>query len=166
MYNIRNAIVSDSVALVKIIPQIDEETPYMKRSHGEFTLSIKEEERIIQDIINDSERAMFVAEYDGVIIGSLGISRNKLKKYTHTSSFGMGILKEFWGLGIGSKLIDHAIEWATFKGIRRMCLEVVSTNERAINLYVKKGFRVEGILENHIKIDGKYFDVIIMAKKI
>lgn len=32
---------------------------------------------------------MFVAEYNSEVVGTLGISQNSLKKYSHTASFGM-----------------------------------------------------------------------------
>ncbi|WP_250159645.1 GNAT family N-acetyltransferase [Bacillus toyonensis] len=48
-------------------------------------------------------------------------------------------------MGIGSKLLSHFIEWAKEQeGLEKICMDVFSNNERAINLYKRLGFKEEG----------------------
>ncbi|MDA1761002.1 GNAT family N-acetyltransferase [Bacillus cereus] len=51
----------------------------------------------------------------------------------------------FIGMGIGSKLLSHFIEWAKEQeGLEKICMDVFSNNERTINLYKRLGFKEEG----------------------
>lgn len=48
-------------------------------------------------------------------------------------------------------------------GYEKISLSVFSTNKRAINLYKKFGFEIEGVKKKEIKIDEEYVDEILMA---
>ncbi|GAB2700938.1 hypothetical protein GCM10027018_20300 [Paenibacillus thermoaerophilus] len=46
-----------------------------------------------------------------------------------------------------------------------MTLNVLETNEKAIQLYKRFGFEVEGILKNDkVLSDGKYYNTIMMGR--
>lgn len=47
--------------------------------------------------------------------------------------------------------------------LHKISLEVLSTNKRAINLYLKLGFRREGIKRDEVFKGNKYVDSIIMS---
>ena len=48
-------------------------------------------------------------------------------------------------------------------GLHKITLEVLSTNERAINLYKKIGFVLEGVKRDEVLKSGKWIDSIIMS---
>jgi ribosomal protein S18 acetylase RimI-like enzyme len=75
----------------------------------------------------------------------------------------MGVLKEYRRRGIGTKLMDNAIDAAKDFGMEKIELEVYTSNIPAINLYEKRGFILEGIKKKARKLDGEYFDLKIMA---
>jgi len=56
------------------------------------------------------------------------------------------------------------IDWLKSKAVEKIWLTVFSTNKRAIALYEKIGFEIEGIQKNHIKIRDEYINRIFMAK--
>ncbi len=86
-----------------------------------------------------------VVEFNDQVIGFLSFSRSSYMRLHHAGSFGMGIKPEFGNAGIGTKLLSHFIEWAKEQeGLEKVCLDVFSNNERAINLYKRLGFREEG----------------------
>ena len=75
--------------------------------------------------------------------------------------------KEYWGLGIGSALIELMSEKAVENGYEQMELEVVSSNERAIGLYKKMGFVKTGEIPDAMKFkDGTYYGLDIMVKNL
>jgi RimJ/RimL family protein N-acetyltransferase len=71
----------------------------------------------------------------------------------------MSVRKQYWGLGIGSLMLDTLIEWArSTQIVKKINLRVRTDNQRAILLYERKGFVMEGTIRKEIFLDGKYFD--------
>ena len=60
-------------------------------------------------------------------------------------------------------MMNYMIEWAKKNGYEKVSLAVFSTNKRAINLYKKFGFEIEGAKKREIKINEEYMDEILMA---
>ena len=85
------------------------------------------------------------------------------KKNRHTASLGIAIRSGHRSQGHGTRLIENAIEWSRSKGIEKIGLEVFSTNTKAIEVYKKIGFTIEGIRARQFKIDGNYVDDVFMA---
>ncbi|MFT8477424.1 MAG: GNAT family N-acetyltransferase [Liquorilactobacillus sp.] len=110
--------------------------------------------------LNDKLQASvaFVAQDDKAakIIGLAQISRKLRIRYMNQAEFAISVDEECWGQHIGSKLIEACIAWATKKwDIDGIYLEVLSDNQRAINLYKKYGFEIVGNLPILLTIDGQ-----------
>lgn len=87
---------------------------------------------------SDVEICAFV---DGRLVGSGGINMVKDRDKTrHRAEFGISVIKDYWGLGIGNELTKACIEAAKNAGYLQIELEAVAENERAISLYRKFGF--------------------------
>jgi L-phenylalanine/L-methionine N-acetyltransferase len=82
----------------------------------------------------------------------------------HVGCLGMGVMAEFRGQGIGSKLLASVIQHAWANGLKRLELEVFADNEVAIALYKKHGFVQEGVKRFARVVDGHYQDIIVMAQ--
>ena len=68
-----------------------------------------------------------------------------------------------WGQGVGRKCTQFVLEYGFEDlNLNRIYLSVLATNERAINLYLKIGFREEGKLEQAQYKGGCYVDVVLM----
>lgn len=109
-----------------------------------------------------------VAEQDSNIVGMLNATKGSRKRVKHICMFGISIQEEHCNNGLGSKMIHRLLDWAKEdKEIEKVCLEVFSHNERAIHVYKKLGFKVEGRKERHVKFeDGTYSDELIMGRFI
>ena len=66
------------------------------------------------------------------------------RKGAHRARFGLSILKEYWGMGIGRVLMEASIDCARQAGYTQLELEVVADNERAVSLYRCAGFEEYG----------------------
>ncbi|WP_417028972.1 GNAT family N-acetyltransferase, partial [Cloacibacillus evryensis] len=74
-------------------------------------------------------------------VGTAGIEAvGKNYKVLHRVSFGIGIDKAYWGLGIGKQLTKTCIECAREAGHTQLELEVVLENTHAMSMYKKTGF--------------------------
>ena len=66
------------------------------------------------------------------------------RKVAHRARFGISVLQEYWGMGIGRMLMDASIDCARQAGYTQLELEVVADNERAVSLYRCAGFEEYG----------------------
>jgi ribosomal protein S18 acetylase RimI-like enzyme len=105
----------------------------------------------------------FIAIDGDKVVGWCDLRNQDFPIFKHTGTVGMGIIKEYRGQGIGEKLLKTTIDAAQKMGLKRIELNVRETNTVAIALYKKIGFKIEGVLENAIYLDGAYVNNLAMA---
>ncbi len=93
---------------------------------------------------------VLVADLGGKVVGYIAIS--ELGRDAKIISF--AVKKEFRRKGIGTKLLDTAINICKEKGKEKLFLEVRVSNIPAQSLYKKKGFKVVKIIPNYYS-DGE-----------
>jgi ribosomal protein S18 acetylase RimI-like enzyme len=164
-YIIRSAMEKNAKSLSEVRVQIDGETENMDREQGEAYI---DESGFKQVIKEDTERAnnlFLVAEVNGKIVGFCRCEGNQLKRSSHKVEFGVCVLKDYWGYGIGKSFLEESIQWADTSGIQKISLNVLETNDKAIKLYQKYGFEVEGTLKNDkLLSDGNFYSTILMGR--
>lgn len=97
------------------------------------------------------------------ILGQCEISSLDWDAATHVGSLGVIVRKGYRDLGIGFQIIDMAIrESKSVNNKEKIILSCFSTNQRAIHLYKKMGFKVIGKREKQFYMDSKYHDEILM----
>ncbi|MFT5431596.1 MAG: putative acetyltransferase [Myxococcota bacterium] len=100
-----------------------------------------------------------------VIVGTLGLHTARHVRRRHAAEIGMAVHEDWTGKGIGSALLEEALETAdAWFGLIRLELSVFIDNEAAVALYTKHGFEVEGCLQKYAFRDGRYEDVFTMAR--
>lgn len=164
-YFIRSAMEKDAKSLSEVRVQIDGETENLDREPGEAYIN---ETGFINMIKEDSEQVnnlFLVAEVNDRIVGFSRCEGNQLKRSSHKVEFGVCVLKEYWGYGIGKKFLEESILWADAAGIKKMNLNVLETNDKAIKLYQIYGFEVEGILKyDKLLSDGNFYNTVLMGR--
>lgn len=114
--------------------------------------------------LNGDEVLFIVAVVDGKLVGNLDLVKyGATPKTEHVRYLDMAILDGYRSIGVGSALMDYCVEWARNKGLKKIILEVFSSNVRAIELYRKFGFVVEGTNRGAVKLLGKIADIIQMG---
>ena len=82
---------------------------------------------------------------DGKVAGTAGIEAvGKKYKVKHRAEFGISVLREYWGLGLGKALTQACIQCARDAGYVQLELNVVAGNDRAISMYRDMGFEEFG----------------------
>ena len=107
-----------------------------------------------------------VACADGEVVGQLGLhtSPNRPRR-RHVGQIGMAVRDDWQGKGVGSALMQAAIDLADkWLNLSRLELEVYTDNERALKLYQKFGFISEGTAIDFAFRDGQFVDVYLMAR--
>ncbi len=94
---------------------------------------------LLQMIVNDGTdmASSSVVRWDGELVAAAMIARRGWS----SRLAGMAVVAEARGQGVGTWLVQRLIEDAQARGERRICLEVISENEPAIQIYQKAGFR-------------------------
>lgn len=85
-------------------------------------------------------------------------------RLSHTATFFLFLEPDSWGKGIGTRTIQFLEDVIRSRGYIRMDCMVVIHNDRAIRLYEQMGFKREGIKQKAYLFDGKYTDLLLMAK--
>lgn len=165
---IRKPRLEDAEHIIMVISKSDTESPFLARNKGEFNTTVEKERKIIADVLQNADNTWFVAEYDGKVVGqcSVGLVRG-YQRYRHRAEVAFVLLKEYWNLGIGGKMMDECLKWCSENSILQVELDVVTTNERALNMYRSFGFEIIGTLPRALRyIDGTFADEYKMIKRI
>jgi ribosomal protein S18 acetylase RimI-like enzyme len=90
---------------------------------------------------------VFVAEFDGAIVGTYFLRANQLGGGAHVSNCGYVTAGHASGRGVARALCAHSLVRARERGFRAMQYNfVVASNERAVRLWQAMGFSIVGRL--------------------
>ncbi|MDY8136412.1 GNAT family N-acetyltransferase [Aquimarina sp. 2201CG5-10] len=110
----------------------------------------------------------FVIEENKQILGTYIIKPNQIDLGSHIANCSYMVSPEAQGKGIGKKLCEHSIQFAKEQGYKAIQFNiVVSTNEPAVRLWKKYGFRIIGTTPKGFKHKELGFvDTYIMYKEL
>ncbi|WP_100489324.1 GNAT family N-acetyltransferase [Sporolactobacillus pectinivorans] len=162
---IREAVKEDASEMFSYLNKIGTESNFLTfRFVEELQLNIVKLEKSIESIYKRNNAINLVAELNGEIVGNLKFSGGTKVRVAHTGEFGITVLKNYGGRGIGTKLLSTFIEWSkSSRVIRKINLRVRTDNEKAIHLYKKFGFVKEGTIKRDFLIDGIFYDCFAMG---
>ena len=124
--------------------------------------AIKRENPIAQVARNftDEENYTYGAFEGDELIGVVTLLQEKAEKIQHRANiYAMYVTPRKQGLGVGKALLTEAINKAkSIEVIEKINLSVVATNEAAKKLYSSLGFKVYGLEEKAMKVNGVYLD--------
>ncbi len=154
--------------MIAYMEKTADETEFLLRYPDEVSYTVEKERELLENILEDPYHIMMVAVVDGKPAGNGSVSGIGTKrKIRHRCSLAIALYEEYWGLGIGSAMIDYLSELAAGIGWTQLDLEVVAENERAQALYKKCGFVESGRRHNALLFDdGTYHDEILMYRDL
>ena len=151
---LRSPEVSDAESFAVYMVKRAKETKYMLRDPDECG-SPEEAAALIRRINASPEDVLLLCELEGRIVGSCEMLRKTFRKTAHRAELSLGNLEDYWGLGIGTAMVQALIQIAGQRGITQLELNVFEGNERAMKLYEKFGFAVVAVRPNCIHLqDG------------
>lgn len=162
----RHIAPSDAEALLVFRKQIPHESTNTMQYVGQTYPPIEEIRKRLADAEND-RLTLNIGAFDGErLIGHLNI-RSSIPDHPwveHLGQFGMMILKDYWGMGLGKKLLVLQETHAKALGITRIEAMVRVSNERGVKLYERAGYKIEGTRRRAAKINGTFHDEYYIAK--
>ncbi|WP_413375953.1 GNAT family N-acetyltransferase [Alkalihalobacillus sp. 1P02AB] len=127
-------------------------TPMTKEETENYVLHLRKENALIMAIENQEKELVGWVHLSNV---SHGHGRAEI---------GLLLAPEFRGHGYGKEAMEEMIKMGFHQlRLHKIYLTTRAINERAIGLYKKLGFQVEGTLRQHSFINGTYYDTIFMG---
>ena len=161
---VREALEHDASGVLAFSEVVSGETDFLSFGPGEFGFSESQERAFIRDCHGSDRRLFIVGLIDDRIVSLLSFTPGERPRHRHSGEFGLNVRQSHWSLGIGSLMIDALLAWAQRGGtITKINLRVRSDNGRAIALYERKGFVVEGTLTRAVRVNSRYFDDVLMG---
>ncbi|MBP6985578.1 MAG: GNAT family N-acetyltransferase [Alphaproteobacteria bacterium] len=158
-YEIRPIEEKDIEGLWHVLDCVAREQEYLAFDRGPSIDKMRE--FVLHNIQNNHPQ--FVCVLNETVIGWCDVIPSDRPTQAHTGSMGLGLLPEHRGKGLGTLMIMKALDTAKTKGLKRIKLTTHETNQRAIELYKKIGFQVEGVLVKESFLKGRYLDVLMMG---
>ncbi len=120
-------------------------------------ISLKEHMAWWEGVNNSDTQCYFVYEYDGQPCGIVGFT--KIDRLSQNSEWAFYASPDA-PRGTGSRMEVLALDFAFGEmGLHKLCCEVLAFNAPVIKLHEKFGFKIEGILRDQYKRDGKFIDI-------
>lgn len=109
---------------------------------------------------------VFLAEEDGPVVGTYILRANQQGGGAHVCNCGYVTAPFANGRGVASAMCRDSVTRATAAGFRAMQFNfVVSTNERAVNLWKRHGFEIVGTVPKaFLHPRAGYVDVFVMFR--
>jgi L-phenylalanine/L-methionine N-acetyltransferase len=160
---IRRSQVSDAAAMAQLMSHPEVLPGLLQLPHASTE---QWEQRLKNNLPPGGTDLPLVAVADGEVIGSAGLhGTGPALRRRHVMQLGMAVAPPAQGRGVGkalmAALIDYADNWGQ---VLRIELCVYVDNERALKLYQRFGFEIEGRLRGYALRAGHYVDSYAMAR--
>ena len=162
MIEFRRASPDDAAAIVRLMsdPEVFPgllQTPYP---------SVEAWRKHLEQQVEQQDGLHLLAIDNGEAIASGGIhSVSPRLRRRHAAGLGICVARERQRQGLGSEMMRRLLDWSdNWAGYLRIELSVYTDNERAIALYRRFGFEMEGTHRAHALRNGAYVDSHSMAR--
>ena len=162
----RTAVPSDAAQLLDYLKQVGGETDNLTFGAAGISFTVEQEAALLERIANSPHSRFFLALDGDRIVGNACVDGSANPRLCHRRSLAITVLRDYWGRGVGTELMERMLAFARESGAELVSLEVRSDNERAKALYRKFGFVRFGTFPKFFKIDGQFFDVDCMTLEL
>jgi len=167
MHQIRLAAPEDAGALLALQHRLDGQSEFMLLEPGEREQSpARLRDRLLAqgpaggfDLVAEGEDG----DGDG-LAGWLSVEVLPFRRARRTGYLVLGVDAAAAGRGLGRSLLEAAEHEAAGRGLRRLELTVMTGNLRALGLYLRSGFQVEGLRRRALVRGTTVVDEYYMGK--
>jgi RimJ/RimL family protein N-acetyltransferase len=161
---VRAASEDDAQALIDLRYKLFRETDFMLYEPDEFTQTAEDERNRIARL-NTRANCLVVAAMDGTeAVGILSAIGGEVRRLRHSATLALGVAQSHWGQGVATQMIQHALAWSSTAGLRRLELTVHTSNLRAVSVYLRAGFEVEGVRRSSLFVGGRHVNEYLMSR--
>ncbi len=163
---LRRATPRDAAALIAHLRALASEPGInIPLAPDEVTLTVAEERERLESFEDNPRAILLVAMRGDELLGELSVRAiSPRRAVQHVATLGMSVRADARGQGVGTALLEAALEWTAEAGLTRVELSVYARNAPAIALYEKHGFQLEGRRRHFIREGDAYLDDLVMAR--
>lgn len=142
------------------------ETTHTMHYPGMPLPSLEEAQVKMKWTLDSPSELLIGAIHQKILIGTIGfhVPKELHPWYKHIGVFGMMVMDKYSGQGIGSKLMQIMELHAKAIGIKKIEASVRSNNTKALNLYQKFGYLIEGTRKKCALVNNEFLDEHYIAK--
>jgi len=159
-FEIRPARQEDLGGVVGAIREVTSERRYIE---AESVAEVLDHQDVLLRHNEVESRVFFVALVGDEVVGWAHIEAKENDKLRHTAEITFGVIEEYRGYGIGTRLFERALNRADEDGYEKLYQSIPATNEGVIEYLEDKGCGVEATREDHYKMGDEYVDEVMMA---
>jgi RimJ/RimL family protein N-acetyltransferase len=163
MIQIRPAQESDAHSVMALKQSVLQQSRFLLLEPDEYQPTLESETKFIEHYENSENSILLLALDDDNAIGHIVAQGMNFQRNRHSASVYMAVHQDYWGQGIGRRLMQRLLEWFQQSPLLRLELTTATDNERAFSLYKSIGFEQEGIKRQDIIIDGTPVDSYLMS---
>lgn len=134
---------------------------------GTLQLPLQSVEGVRKRFFSETREGLYhlVACVDEEVVGHLGLETFTRPRRRHVGEIGMAVRDDWQGKGVGTALMEAALDLAgNWLNLTRLELSVYTDNAAGIALYEKFGFEIEGTHLRYAFRNGEYVDTYSMAR--
>lgn len=160
---IRRPEPDDALQLLEYLNTVGGESDNLLFGEGDLKLTEEQERTFIEKSNKEENSLLLIGTSDGEVVSICNIRSQPQKRISHNCEVGISVRKSHWRLGIGEAMLKELIGFARAnENLSIVYLGVRAQNKGAIQLYEKLGFKKIGVRKDFFKINGVYYDEIMM----
>ena len=97
-------------------------------------------------------------------VQSIDLSTDFAASVQHVATMGTWLRLDFRGHGVGRALAEESFSFARSHSYRKIVIQVLVDNERALRFYRSLGFSDIGVAKEHVRLGNKYHDEVYLEK--
>ncbi|MDX2147393.1 MAG: N-acetyltransferase [Planctomycetota bacterium] len=174
---IRSATPEDAEGVLECALEAFATSDHTLTKADEFAMTLEKEREFLSRVQASPTELFLIAEKQGAqtpcqpgdVLGVLNLRQPApRRKVRHIVELGMSIRSSHRGVGLGSALLDDAIDWAEANPVLRiMTLGVYASNAAGLALYKRCGFVEYGRLpDGCIHDDGTLWEQLLMWRRL
>jgi len=133
---------------------------------GEFSLTVEQEEKMIEGLNGSGTSVMLLGLMDGDIVSIGSVQSSERPRIAHHGEIALSVSKACWGQGVGTLMMEALVQFGKEAGLELLHLGVRADNIGGIRLYEKVGFRTFGTFPKYFNIGGNHYDKLLMGLEL
>ncbi|HEX4053046.1 MAG TPA: GNAT family N-acetyltransferase [Tepidisphaeraceae bacterium] len=120
----------------------------------------------VRKAVEDPGGRIVLADAGDELAGMVGVHRNPGAKTRHAASiWGVYVRPQYRGKRMVDQMIEEILNWCRPRGVRIVRLSATPTGPAA-RCYQRCGFQVYGVSPEEIRVGEKYYDELLMWRRV